>query len=92
MPVTTVTIPAGKTDAIITPITTGPVPNFGLSIGIIGDIFAGFGDGREQNSLGVLPILYGTGLSKESVVGGNPVTGTVTLLNPAPPEERRFAS
>jgi hypothetical protein len=85
MPVTTVTIPAGKTDAIITPITTGPVPNFGLSVGIIGDIFAGFGDGREQNSLGVLPILYGTGLSKESVVGGNPVTGTVTLLNPAPP-------
>ena len=59
MPVTTVTIPAGQTDAIITPITTGPVPNFGLSIGIIGDIFAGFGDGRKQNPLGVLPIFSG---------------------------------
>jgi len=84
MPVTTVTIPAGKTDATITPITTGPVPNFGLSIGIIGDVYAGFGAGREQNSLGVLPILYGTGLSRESVVGGTSVTGTVALLNAAP--------
>jgi hypothetical protein len=85
MPFATVTIPAGKTDATITPVTTGPVPNFGLSIGIIGDIYAGFGAGRVQNSLGVLPILFGTGLSRESVVGGTPITGTVTLLNPAPP-------
>ena len=85
MPFATVTIPAGKTDATITPVTTGPVPNFGLSIGIIGDILAGFGAGRVQNSLGVLPILYGTGLSRESVVGGVPVTGTVTLLSAAPP-------
>ena len=85
MPATTVTIPAGKTDAAITPITTGPVPNFGLSIGIIGDILAGFGTQREQNSLGILPILYGTGLSKESVVGGTSFNGTVTLQSPAPP-------
>jgi hypothetical protein len=84
MPVTTVTIPAGKTDATITPVTTGPVPNNGLSIGIIGDMFAGFGAGRAQNSLGVLPILFGTGLSKESVVGGNSVTGSVALLSAAP--------
>ena len=85
MPFKTVTIPAGKTDATISPVTTGPVPNFGLSIGIIGDIFAGFGSGREQNSLGVLPILYGTSLSRESVVGGTPVTGNVALLSAAPP-------
>jgi len=85
MPFSTVTIPAGKTDATITPVTTGPVPNFGLSIGIIGDILAGFGAGRVQNSLGVLPILFGTGLSQESTTGGIPVTGTVTLLGAAPP-------
>jgi hypothetical protein len=85
MPSTTITVPAGKTDAVVSPILTGPVPNNGLSIGIIGDLFAGFGSGREQNSLGILPIFYGTGLSNESVVGGTSVTGTVTLLNPAPP-------
>jgi hypothetical protein len=85
LPVTTVTIPAGKTDATITPIATGPVPNYGLSIGIIGDLFAGFGGGRGQNSLGILPILFGTGLSTEYVVGGTAITGTVTLLSAAPP-------
>jgi hypothetical protein len=85
MPVTTVTIPAGKTDATITPILTGPVPNNGLSIGIIGDLFAGYAGKREQNSLGVLTILFGTQLSNESVVGGTTVTGTVTLLSAAPP-------
>ncbi len=85
LPVTTVTVPAGKTDATITPIATGPVPNNGLSIGIIGDLFAGFSDGREQSSLGVVPILFGTGLSHESVVGGTTVIGTVNLLSAAPP-------
>lgn len=73
MPATQITIPAGQTDALITPITTGPVPNNGLSIGIIGDLFAGFGNGSVQGSLGVLPILYGTGLSAENVVGGTPL-------------------
>ncbi len=84
MPVTTVTIPAGQTDARISPIATGPVPNNGLSIGIIGDVYAGFGSGSVQNSLGVLPILYGIGFSKDSVVGGDTFTGTVTLLSAAP--------
>jgi hypothetical protein len=85
MPGTTVAVPAGKTDATITPIATGPVPNNGVSFGIIGDLFAGYANGRGQNSFGVLPILYGTSLSNESVVGGNSVTGTVTLQSPAPP-------
>ena len=85
LPVGAVTIPAGKTDATIAPVATGPVPNYGLSIGIIGDVFASLGNGRQQNSLGVLPILFGTGLSNESVVGGATVTGTVTLFSPAPP-------
>ncbi len=85
MPSTTVTIPQGQTDAIATPVTTGPVPNNGLSIGIIGDIFAGFAAGRAQNSLGVLPILYGTTLSNESVGGGTSLSGAVVLFNPAPP-------
>jgi hypothetical protein len=84
MPGTTVTVPAGKTDATITPIATGPVPNNGVSFGIIGDLFAGYANGRGQNSFGVLPILYGTSLSNESVVGGTSVTATVTLQSPAP--------
>ncbi|MEY2505644.1 MAG: hypothetical protein QOG27_1924, partial [Verrucomicrobiota bacterium] len=84
LPETTITVPAGKTDATITNIATGPVPNNGESIGIIGDLFAGYGNGSGQNSFGILPILYGTSLSNESVVGGTSVTGTVTLQAPAP--------
>ncbi|PZR76463.1 MAG: hypothetical protein DLM52_06035, partial [Chthoniobacterales bacterium] len=85
MPGTTITVPAGKTDATITNIVTGPVPNNGTSIGIIGDLLAGYANGRGQNSLGVQPILYGISLSAESVAGGTSVTGTVTLQSPAPP-------
>jgi hypothetical protein len=85
LPATTITIPAGQTDAMVTPIATGPVPNNGSSIGIIGDLFAAFGKGREQGSLGVLPILAGTNLSNESVVGGSSLTGTTALPVPAPP-------
>src|SRR5258708_3266913 len=86
MPSTTVPVPAGKTDATISNIATGPVPNNGGgSVGIIGDLFAGFANGRGQNSFGVLPILYGTSLSKESVVGGTSVNATVTLQSAAPP-------
>jgi hypothetical protein len=85
MPSSTITVPAGKTDVTITDIATGPVPNNGVSVGIIGDLFAGFSNGRGQNSFGVLPILYGMSLSQESVVGGTSVTGTVTLQSPAPP-------
>ena len=47
MPATTVTVPAGRTDATISNIATGPVPNNGgVSVGIIGDLFAGFANGR----------------------------------------------
>ena len=47
MPATTVTVPAGRTDATISNIATGPVPNNGGgSVGIIGDLFAGFANGR----------------------------------------------
>ena len=85
MPATTVTVPAGRTDVTISNIATGPVPNNGGgSVGIIGDLFAGFANGREQNSFGILPILYGTSLSNESVVGGTSVNATVTLLSAAP--------
>ena len=85
LPVSTITIPAGKTDATIDNIATGPVPNNGVSVGIIGDLFAGYANGRQQNSFGILPILFGTSLSNESVVGGTSVTGTITLQSPAPP-------
>jgi hypothetical protein len=85
MPATTVTVPPGRTDATISNIATGPVPNNGVSVGIIGDLFAGFANNRGQNSFGILPILYGTSLSNESVVGGTSVNATVTLQSAAPP-------
>ena len=85
MPATTVTVPAGGTDATISNIATGPVPNSGVSVGIIGDLFAGFANGRGQNSFGILPIFYGTSLSNESVAGGTSVNATVTLQSAAPP-------
>src|SRR5438045_3277768 len=86
LPATTISVPAGRTDAAISNIATGPVPNNGGgSVGIIGDLFAGFANGREQNSFGILPILYGTSLSNESVVGGTSVSATVTLQSAAPP-------
>ena len=85
MPSTTVTVPAGRTDATISNIATGPVPNNGGgSVGIIGDLLAGFANGSGQNSFGILPILYGMSLSNESVVGGTSVNATVTLQSAAP--------
>ena len=81
VPVRTVTIPAGRTDAFVSPVTTGPVP----PNGIIGVLRAAYGAGWEQNSLGVLPILFGMELSNEKVVGGTTFTGTVTLQSAAPP-------
>ncbi|HJT79598.1 MAG TPA: hypothetical protein VJ719_00250, partial [Chthoniobacterales bacterium] len=81
VPFRTVTIPAGKTDVFVSPVTTGPVPQNG----IIGVLRAAYGDGWEQSSLGVLPILYGLHLSHDSIVGGNALTGTVTLQSAAPP-------
>ena len=85
MPAMTITVPAGKTDATISNIATGPVPNNGGgSVGILGDLFAGFANDREQNSFGILPILYGMSLSNESVVGGTSVNATATLQSAAP--------
>jgi len=84
MPSATITVPAGRTDATISNIATGPVPNNGVSVGIIGDLFAGFANGRGQNSFGILPILYGMSLSDESVIGGTSVNATVTLQSAAP--------
>jgi hypothetical protein len=81
VPSRTVTIPAGKTDAFVSPVTTGPVP----SNGIIGVLRAAYGNGWEQSSLGVLPILYGMHISNESVVGGTSFNGTITLQSAAPP-------
>ena len=81
VPSKTVTIPAGKTDVMVSPVTTGPAP----SNGIIGVLRAAYGKGWQQSSLGVLPILFGIELSKESVVGGTSFTGTATLQSAAPP-------
>jgi hypothetical protein len=77
----TITIPAGKTDATLIPVTTGPVP----PNGIIGVLRAAYGQGWQQSSLGVLPILYGIELSAERVIGGTSFTGTITLQSAAPP-------
>lgn len=85
LPFTTVTVPAGRTDAVVSPISTGPVPSNGLSVGIIGDVFAAWAGPRQQNSLGVLPILFGLNLSNQYVIGGTSVTGVVTLQSAAPP-------
>jgi hypothetical protein len=75
-----VTIPAGKTDATIFPITSVPVP-----ADAVGTIRAAIAGSWQQSSLGVSPLLFGLELSDESVIGGDALTGTVTLLNPAPP-------
>jgi len=77
---TSVVVPAGKTDATVSPITTMPVSGAN-----IGSVRAAYGLGWQENSLGLWPILWGVSLSNESVVGGASVLGTVTLLNPAPP-------
>jgi len=72
-------IPAGATDALISPITTSPVG--GASVGTIR---AAFGATWQQSSLGLFPLLWGHSLGAETVIGGDASTGTVTLLNPAP--------
>ena len=75
-----VTIPAGSTDAVVTPVTTPPVS--GASIGTLR---AAFGLKWQQSSIGSFPILWNGQLNAEQVLGGSTVTGTVTLLGPAPP-------
>ena len=72
-------VPAGKTDAIVSPITTIPV-----SGAVYGSLRAAYGPTWQQNSLGLWPILFSLALNKEAVVGGTSVTGTVTLQRAAP--------
>jgi len=72
-------VPAGKTDAIVSPITTIPV-----SGAVYGTLRAAYGPTWQQNSLGLWPILFSLALNKEAVVGGTSVTGTVTLQRAAP--------
>ncbi len=72
-------IPAGATDALVSPITTSPV-----GAAAVGTIRAAFGASWQQSSLGLFPLLWGHSLGAETVIGGDATTGTVTLLNPAP--------
>jgi hypothetical protein len=74
-------IPAGATDAVVSPITTTPA-SFG--IGMVGTLRAAYGGGNwEQSSLGISPLLFALSLNKDTVIGGASVTGTVTLKRPA---------
>ena len=75
-----VMIPAGATDGTVFPITSVPV-----SGATVGTIRAAIGGSWQQSSLGLFPLLFGVSLSDESVIGGQALTGTVALLNPAPP-------
>ena len=71
-------IPAGATDAVVSPITSVPV------IGaVIGSMRAGYGGRWEQSSIGMFPILFSLALNTDAIVGGNPVNGTITLKQPA---------
>ncbi len=72
-------IPQGKTDAVVSPITTEPV-----SGATIGTLRAAYGGGLQQSSIGLFPLLLGTEIGAENVVGGNSFNGTVTLVGPAP--------
>ena len=75
-------IPAGATDAVVSPITTIPVD---LGIGIVGTLRAAYGAGNwEQSSLGVSPLFFDISLNKDSVIGGTSLMGTATLKRPAP--------
>ena len=77
---TSVMIAAGATDGTVFPITSVPV-----SGATVGTIRAAIGGSWQQSSLGLFPLLFGVSLSHESVIGGHALTGTVALLNPAPP-------
>src|SRR4029079_11866008 len=75
----TVTVPAGSTDATVSPITTVPV-----GVGIVGTLRADYGTGMQMTSFGMVPLLFSLSLNTDSVAGGNPVTGIITLQRPAP--------
>jgi hypothetical protein len=72
-------IPAGATDATVSPITTIPVPG-----AVIGNLRAAYGTSWQQSSIGLFPILFSLSLNANSIVGGSSVTGTVTLQRAAP--------
>ena len=72
-------IPAGQTDAVVSPITSVPV--IGATIG---SMRAGYGGRWQQSSIGMWPIVFSLALNTDWVIGGNPVTGTITLQQPAP--------
>lgn len=76
----TVTIPANESSASFT-ITTRPVQTAQTV-----RIFAGGSVGTVNAELEVRPVALGGNLvlSQGSIVGGNTLTGTVTLLSPAP--------
>jgi predicted secreted protein len=75
----TVTVPAGATDATVSPITTIPV-----GVGIVGALRADYGTGMQISSFGMVPLLFSLALNTDNVAGGNPVTGIITLQRPAP--------
>ena len=75
----TVIIPAGSTDATVSPITTVPV-----GVGIVGTLRADYGTSVPLTSFGMVPLLFSMALSTDNVAGGNAVTGTITLQRPAP--------
>src|ERR1043166_978786 len=76
----TVTIPPGRTDADVFPIPTSLLPGPGG----VGTIVAADTHVSQLGSIGLGPILFGTGLSNESVIGGNSITATIVLNSPAP--------
>jgi hypothetical protein len=72
-------IPAGATDAIVSPVTSVKVQG-----AVIGNLRAAYAGGWQQSSLGLFPLLFALSLDRDTVVGGNVVGGTVTLKRAAP--------
>ena len=64
-------IPAGSTDAVVSPVTTTPVSGSSL-----GTLRAAYGLFWQQNSIGSWPILWGGTISPERAVAGSTVTGS----------------
>jgi hypothetical protein len=71
-------IPAGATDVMVAPITTPAVHG-----ATVGPLRASYGPKWQQSSLGMFPLVFSLALNTDAVVGGTPVTGTVTLQRPA---------
>ena len=71
-------IPAGATDVMVSGITTPIVQG-----ATVGDVRASYGQNWQQNSLGMWPLVFSLALNTDAAIGGNAVTGTVTLQRPA---------